>query len=75
MDNLIKIDEEKLSEYLEIWFNEADPTKDHFWNRNKVGKVIKKYLKILGKWKNKGRGNPKKGYKVYIENKKKKEEW
>jgi len=68
MNNLNKIDEKELAKYLEQWFNEVDITKEHFWDRSKVGQIIKKWLKMGGKWKNRARGNPRKGYKKLIEN-------
>ena len=65
------IDENKLLKELEIWFEYNDLTKVHFWERNKIGKLIKNNIKSIGKWKNRARGNPRKGY-LEMKNKSKK---
>jgi hypothetical protein len=75
MENLTKIDEIKLAEYLKQWFNQNNISKDHFWERNPVAVIIKNNLKSSGKWRNRARGNPRKGYKVMVDNRKKKLEW
>ena len=62
MNELTKIDENKLAAALKEWFNNIDTYKDHFWTRNKVAVLLKNQLKLIGRWKNRRRGNPSKGY-------------
>jgi len=75
MQNLIKIDEKALSEILNEWFElnkEKKLLDKNFWARNKVGRQIKDKLTNVGKWRNKARGNPKKGYQEFL---KKQNDW
>lgn len=41
--------------------------------RKKLFRVLKEELSALGYWRNKPRGNPKKGYQIYIERKEQKD--
>lgn len=73
MLKLTKIDEENLIAALHEWFGNPEIiTNVHFWKRNKVAVEIKNNLQRLGKWKNKARGNPRKGF---VEMKKKDDIW
>jgi len=62
MENLTKLDEKKLAEYLAQWAKQNNLTQIHFWERNPVGIEIKRIIKSIGKWKYRARGNPRKGY-------------
>jgi hypothetical protein len=63
-----KIDEKELARVLEKWFNNTNTTKIHFWNRNKVGLTLKNNLNNIGRWRNRKRGNPKRGYQIAKQN-------
>lgn len=67
---------DELEKLLAQWFednkNEIN-NKPHFWNRNKVGLLIKNYLNAIGKWRHKKRGDPEKGWNALQEKKKQKE--
>lgn len=53
------MNEKELSNELNNWFNNADSNKPHFWERNKVGKIIKNQLEKCGHWKIKLNGSSK----------------
>lgn len=62
--NYTKLDENKLADGLEKWFNNNQVkfiTDKNFWARNPVGKMLKSKLKSLKKWKNGPRGKHIKG--------------
>lgn len=74
MQNLIKteINKEELSKVIKLWFeaNQDEINNDrNFWSRNPVGKLIKSNLTRLEYWRNKKRGNPKKGWLGYLRQK------
>ena len=48
----IIMNEKELSDELNNWFNTIDENKPHFWDRNKVGKIIKNRLSEIKRWKN-----------------------
>jgi len=41
--------------------------------RKKLFRILKEELQVLGRWRNKPRGNPGKGFDVYLKNKANKE--
>ena len=53
------MNEKELSNELNNWFNNVNSNKPHFWERNKVGKIIRDYLVSEGHWKNKLNGSKK----------------
>lgn len=61
----------ELEKLLIEWFDNNDLIKPHFWNRNKIGKLIKDKLNLIGKWRNRMRGNAAAGRKKMLENKEK----
>lgn len=55
----------ELENLLIQWFEDNKNeiiNKPHFWNRNKIANLIRKHLVAIGKWKNKRRGNPERGW-------------
>ncbi len=64
MIELTKLDENKLAEAIDQWFNQNQLnffTNKNFWRQNKVAKTIKTKLKSINKWKNGRRGKAIKG--------------
>lgn len=51
---------QQLSNLLDNWFKTVRNDSD-FWQRNEIGRKIKKSLDDFGHWKLKPRGNPRKG--------------
>jgi hypothetical protein len=51
-----------------VMLEEEMRDKRKFSRQSRLRKVIKKVLTELGYWKHKARGNPKKGWRVRIEN-------
>jgi hypothetical protein len=62
-----KLDNKRVAEELEKWFNANDLTGRYTWTKNPVGVVMKKYLGQIGRWRTRPRGNPHKAYKVLQE--------
>jgi hypothetical protein len=55
----------ELEKLLTEWFESNKNNiinKPHFWNRNKIANLIRKYVSASKKWNNKRRGNPEKGW-------------
>lgn len=67
MDKLTKINEENLAKVLDEWFCQHIPSfilNKHFWARNPVGIVMRKHLKAVKKWKDRGRYKHPKGWQI-----------
>jgi hypothetical protein len=47
------MNEKELANLIQTWFNQNFNRNTNFWNRNPVGKVLKKNLKTWRHWKNK----------------------
>ena len=61
------MNDKNLAELLYKWFSEHKD-KHNKWCNTLVGQVIKSELMKIGNWKNKMRGNPRKGYQAKISN-------
>jgi hypothetical protein len=55
------LEEKLVITYLNNWFDKYSTLKRP-WSDNEVGRLLKKRLKELKKWKNSPRGNPKQAY-------------
>lgn len=58
----------ELAAELKVWFNKHVKS-PNVWNQTKTGRLIKETLLSSGNWKNKRRGNPKKGFAMRGKNK------
>lgn len=69
MENEIEsVNEAALSKYFIRWTKQIDTNKREFWSKNIFAKELKQYLISVGRWRNKKRGNPKKGYLTSLNN-------
>jgi hypothetical protein len=53
-----------------LWLRHRLRNTGERFRETKLYMLLKKELSLLGYWKNRPRGNPKKGYKAMVENKK-----
>jgi hypothetical protein len=56
-----ELDKNRLNSLIEQWFNETNFETIN-WSTDPIGKIFKENLTRINRWKNKSRGNPKKGY-------------
>ena len=65
---------ENLALEIEKWFKNNQFNRNK-WNNNEVGKVLRACLEDCGNWKNKPRGNPRKGKEASDKAKRIKASW
>ena len=53
-----EINEKDLAIQLKAWFDKTNTNTAHFWNRNLVGRVLKRNMVKWKRWKNAPRGMP-----------------
>ena len=69
MDKIESINKKELAKYLKVWFDEVDLLNKNIWERDPVANLLKRELKLAGRWRFRPRGDAKKGYEAFLKSK------
>jgi len=64
----LKMNHKSLAEELQVWFCEVKAMPEWVRCKSPVWSTMRDNLRLLGNWKNRPRGNPKRGYLVSRKN-------